>query len=207
MRRLGGVIRHVSRLGLSSLLLAATLTMGTTLGFSGRPEPETIHASHVQGGNTIAVTLIIYDYTTPSEMQILSQAFEEGRDEGLVTALSETKAVGSCSISGDISFDVAFIQMVLTPTGRQITFITNRPLQFEDVNSATPSRPIDLVVGQFDLNDTDQTKSTGFLYPASKLVIDQQGEFHYDLGGSPWALVGVFDTNWPPALADSRARN
>jgi hypothetical protein len=51
-----------------------------------------------------------------------------------------------------------------------------------------------LVVGQFDLNDTDPTKSTGLLYPASKLVINQQGAFHYDLAGSPWSLVDVLDS-------------
>jgi hypothetical protein len=46
-------------------------------------------------------------------------------------------------------------------------------------------------VGQFDLNHTDPAKSTGFLYPASKLVIDDQGESHYDLAGNPWALADV----------------
>ncbi len=62
------------------------------------------------------------------------------------------------------------------------------------------SQSFDLMVGQFDINDTDNTKSTGFLYPASKLVIDEQGEFHYDLAGSPWSLVNVLDSNWAPAL-------
>jgi hypothetical protein len=52
----------------------------------------------------------------------------------------------------------------------------------------------DLAVGQFDLNDIDTAKSTGFLYPASKLVIDRQGEFHYDLAGTPWPLVNVLDS-------------
>jgi hypothetical protein len=57
------------------------------------------------------------------------------------------------------------------------------------------------MVGQLEINDTDITKSTGFLYPASKLVIDEQGEFHYDLAGSPWSMVNVLDSNWAPTLA------
>jgi hypothetical protein len=61
------------------------------------------------------------------------------------------------------------------------------------------------MVGQFDMNDTDNTKSTGFLYPASRLVTDEQGEFHYDLAGSPWSLVNVLDSNWAPALAGREA--
>jgi hypothetical protein len=124
----------------------------------------------------ISVTLIIYNYSTPSDLQILSQAFGEGQDRGLATALSKTKAVGHCSITGALSYDVAFIQMVVTPTGRKITFITSRPHQFDEADP--PARQsFDLAIGQFDLNDTDNTKSTGFLYPASKLVIDKQGEF------------------------------
>ena len=61
------------------------------------------------------------------------------------------------------------------------------------------------MVGQFDMNDTDNTKSTGFLYPASKLAMDEQGEFHYDLAGTPWSLVNVLDSNWAPALAEREA--
>jgi hypothetical protein len=105
-------------------------------------------------------------------------------------------------MSGNLSFDVAFIQMVVTPTGRQITFITIRPLQSDEVDANSESRSFDLMVGQFDMNDTDNAKSTGFLYPASRLVIDEQGEFHYDLAGNPWSLMNVLDSNWAPALAE-----
>jgi hypothetical protein len=51
-----------------------------------------------------------------------------------------------------------------------------------------------LAIGQFSLNDTDPAKSTGFLYPASKLVTDPQGEFHHDLAGTPWALMNLLDS-------------
>jgi hypothetical protein len=141
----------------------------------------------------ISVTLTIDGFSNLADMQTLSQAFQEGQDQALVIALSKTKAVGRCSISGALSYEVAFIQMVLTPTGRQITFITNRPLQAGSASPDTLSQSFDLAVGQFNLNDTDNTKSTGFLYPASKLVIDEKGEFHYDLTGAPWSLVNILD--------------
>jgi hypothetical protein len=171
-----------------------TFTLGSTLGFAASPPSETIQATYAQAGAGIGVTLIIYNYSTPSDLQILSQAFGEGMDRGLATALSKTKAVGQCSIAGALSYDVAFIQLVLTPTGRRITFITSRPHLFDEADPPASSPPFDLAVGQFDLNDTDPTKSTGFLYPASKLVVDKQGKFHYDLAGSPWALVNVLDS-------------
>ncbi|MGB9409355.1 MAG: hypothetical protein WCA89_17610 [Terracidiphilus sp.] len=191
MRPLTNVIRCARRSGLSILFLVGTFTLGTTLGFSNTPDSETIQATYAQAGNMVNVTLTIYNYSTSSDMQILSQAFQEGQDQGLAAALSKTKTAGHCSITGTISYDVAFIQMVQTPTGRKITFITSRPHPINEVDPPATSQSFDLAIGQFDLNDTDPAKSTGFLYPASKLVIDQQGEFHYDLAGIPWSLVNV----------------
>ena len=138
-------------------------------------------------------------YSTPADLMVLSQAFQEGQDRGLATALSKTKAAGQCSITGAVSYDVAFIQMVPTPTGRRIIFITNRPRRLNEADPPAPFLTFDLAVGQFDINDADPAKSTGFLFPASKLVIDQQGEFHYDLAGSPWALENVLDSQGTPA--------
>ncbi|MGA2570867.1 MAG: hypothetical protein ABSF23_10130 [Terracidiphilus sp.] len=184
------------------MALAGTLTLATTLGFARSPGFETILATYSQAGNTIGVTLIVYNYSTSADLQVLSLAFQEGQDRELATALSKTKAVGLCTITGDLSFDVAFIQMAPTPTGRQITVIANRPLQSDEVNPSSDSQSFDLMVGQFDMNDTDNTKSTGFLYPASRLVVDEQGASRYDLAGIPWSLVTVLDSNWAPALAE-----
>ena len=183
------------------MLLAGLLALGTTPGFSSTPGPEKIQATFAKDGNVVRATLIVYNYTTSADLQLLSLAFQEGQDRELAAVLSKTKAAGHCSIAGDLSFDVAFIQMVVTPTGREITFIANRPLRSDEVNPNPDAQSFDLMVGQFDMNDTDNTKSTGFLYPASRLVVDEQGEFHYDLAGSPWSMVNVLDSNWAPVLA------
>ena len=181
------------------MLLAALLALGSTPGFSSTPGSEKIQATYTKDGNVVRVTLIVYNYTNSADLQVLSLAFQRGQDRELAAVLSKTKAAGHCSITGDLSFDVAFIQMLVTPTGRQITFIANRPLQPDEVNPSSDSQSFDLLVGQLDMNDTDNTKSTGFLYRASKLVIDEQGEFHYDLAGNPWSMVNVLDSNWAPA--------
>ena len=199
MRPLANVIRCARKTGFSILLLVGTCTLGTALGFAASQNSETIQASYVQAGKTVSITLIIYNYSTPSDLLILSRAFAEGQDRGLATALFKTKAVGHCSITGALSYDVAFIQMDVTPTGRQITFVTSRPhppelARLDEVDGSAQSQSFDLAVGQFDLNDTDNTKSKGFLYPASKLMIDKQGVFRYDLSGNPWSLVNVLDS-------------
>lgn len=205
MKLLAKVIGRDRRLGFSSLLLVGFLALGTTSGFSSSPGPETIQATYTQNGKVVGVTLIVYNYTTSGDLQVLSQAFQEGQDRELAAVLSKTKAAGLCSIAGDPGFDVAFIQMVQTPTGREIIFIANRPLQPDEANPSLDSQSFDLLVGQFDINDTDNTKSTGFLYPASRLVMDEQGNFHYDLAGNPSSLINVLDSNWAPALARREA--
>jgi hypothetical protein len=173
--------------------------VGTCIpGFSAGSNPETIQATYAQAGNAITVTLTIDAYSSPSNVQILSRVFQQGQDQALVVALSKTKAVGHCSIAGAPGYDVAFIQMIPTPTGRRIVFITNRPLQLDEVSPGV-SPSYDLEVGQFDLNQADTTKSTGFLYPASKLVIDNLGVFHYDLAGNPWPLINILDSRPIPA--------
>jgi hypothetical protein len=207
MERYASGIRCGRKVGSTSLLLASLLVLGTTTGFAISPGSESIQATYTRSGNAMGVTLVIYGYTTPSEMQILSQAFEEGQDQGLVTALSKTRTAGLCSLTGELSFDVAFIQMVETSTGRQITFVTNRPLQSDEVSPGSQSQSFDLMVGQFDLNDSDNSKSTGFLYPASRLAADEQGRPHYDLAGNPWSLVNVFDSNQAPAFVERQAPN
>jgi hypothetical protein len=207
MRRLASIIRCGRKLGFSCILSAGLFVLGATAGFSSSPGHESIQATYIQDGNAIGLTLVIYNYTTSADLQVLSTAFRDGQDRELATALSKTKAAGSCSIAGDLSLDVAFIQMIVTPTGRQITFIASRPLQSGEVNPNSDSQSFDLMVGQFDLNDTDNTKSTGFLVPASRLVMDGQGAFHYDLAGSPWPLINVLDSDWVPALSGREAHD
>jgi hypothetical protein len=193
------IIRAARKLGFAILLLLGTCTLATNSGFAGNPHFETIQATYALAGNAVNVTLTVYNYSTPEDLQVLSQAFQAGQDRGLASALSNTKAVGQCSITGVLSYDVAFIQMVPTPTGRRIIFITNRPHPLNEADPPAPFKTFDLAVGQFDLNDADPAKSTGFLFPASKLVIDRQGELHYDLAGSPWALENVLDSQGTPA--------
>ncbi len=197
--------RNAGRSVFPILLLVNTLALATNPGFASSPISETIQAAYSQAGNTVGITLIVYNYSTSADLQVLSTAFQKGQDRELATALSRTKAAGHCTITGTLSNDVAFIRVVSTPTGRQITFITSRPSPLDGTDPSAPSQSFDLEVGQFDLNDADPGKSTGFLFPASKLVIDAQGEFHYDLTGTPLALVDVVDLSGTQPVIESRA--
>jgi hypothetical protein len=191
-------IRSVRNAGISNILMGGAIALGATLANSSpSPAPESIHATFAQTGSTVSINLTIDTYSTPSDLAILSRAFQDGHDQALVTALSKTRAVGHCSIAGTLGYDIAFIQTAVTPTGRRITFVTNRPLQLGEATSDATSPSFDLAIGQFDINDTDASKSTGFFFPASKLVIDKLGAFHYDLAGTPMSLINVLDSKSP----------
>jgi hypothetical protein len=202
MRPLTEAKRCVRKSISSVAVAAAIIVVAATEGFAATPIPETIQATYSQAGNPVSVTLIVYNYSTPSDLQLLSQAFREGQDQELAAALSNTKAVGRCRIAGGLSYDVAFIQLVLTPTGRQVIFVASRPHPPDESDPAASTQRFDLAIGQFDLNDTDPTKSTGFLYPASKLVVNEQGESRYNLAGNPWALENVLDSGRTPPLTE-----
>jgi hypothetical protein len=193
------------RLVIGNLLLICLLGLGSPPAFSqDRSKPETIEATAMgtdtQLGREFSVTLIIYEYSPRADKQILIDAFQNGKDQGLYNALSKMKVVGRIAVTGTIGYDVSYIQMTPTPTGRRIRFVTNRLLRFGEVYWDTRSSSYNLTAGELDLNDQDKSKSTGFLYPEAQLVINKQGELQWNLVGNPWKLVDIIDWKGTPGV-------
>jgi hypothetical protein len=184
------------KVALGGLLLIGLLLVAT-LPSMARDKDETIEATAfgtgTQMGQNFGVTLIIYEFSTPADKQVLVQAFEKGQNQGLVNALTKMRAVGHVSITGTLGYDCSFIRLIPTPTGRRIRFITSRPIRFGEAFFDTQSQYNDLTAGEFDLNDTDKSKSTGVLYPAAQLVIDKEGQLQIDLNQNAWRLTDPID--------------
>jgi len=179
-------------------VLLCLLTVGSLPFFSrDRVKDETMEATAMgtgtQLGANVGVSLEIYEFSTPEDRQFLIQAFEKGQNQGLVNGLGRMKAVGHCSITGTLGYDVAYIRMIPTPTGRRIRFVTNRQLRFGGVYWDTQSTAYNLTAGEFELNDQDKSKSTGALYPLAQLAIDKEGQLQIELNQNPWKLVDVID--------------
>jgi hypothetical protein len=189
---------------LSSLLLTGLIAVAVFPALSARVKDETIEASAMgtgaQMGQVIGISVEIYDFSTPAERQVLVDAFTKGKNQGLVNALTKMKSVGHISITGTIGYDLAFIRMIPTSTGRKIRFVTNRQLTFGEVWADAQSNAFNLTAGEFDINDTDKTKSTGVLYPAAQLVIDKQGQLQIELNQNAWKLVDVLDWKGTPGV-------
>ena len=187
-------------------LISALISLGALPFFSQekKVKNETIEATAMgtgtQLGSEVNVSLEIYKYSTPEDRQMLIQAFDKGQNQGLVNALSRMKAVGHCSITGTLGYDVAYIGLIPTPTGRKIRFVTNRLLRFGEVYWDTQSTAYNLTAGEFDLNDQDKKKSTGVLFPLAQLAIDKEGQLQIQLNQNPWKLVDVLDWKGTPGV-------
>ena len=178
------------------LLIVGLAMVGTMAGFA-RDKNETIDATaygtSTQLGRNIGVTLIIYEFSTPEDRQILVEAFQKGQNQGLVNALQKMRAVGRINIPGTLGYDVSFIRVIPTPTGRTIRFVTNRKISFGEAYANTQSQSFDLTAGQFELNDQDKSKSAGVLYPACQFTINKDGEFQIELNQNAWRLSNIID--------------
>jgi hypothetical protein len=158
---------------------------------------ETIDArargTSTQMGKDIDIKVIINQYSTSEDRQMLVDAFKKGGSDGLARALFKMKSVGRLSIPGTVGYTIAFARAIPTPTGRKVRFVTNRKLAFGEQARNTRSESYDLTAGEIDINDQDKSKSTGVLYPAAQLGVNQDGELQFNLYQNPWQLVNILD--------------
>jgi hypothetical protein len=139
------------------------------------------------------VKVTIYNFSTPEDRAILVEAYKKGQNHGLVNALTKMKSVGRIAITGTIGYDLSFIRLIPTPTGRKIRFVTNRLLRIGESYYSTQSKEYNLTAGEIEINDSDKDKSSGVLYPAAQLVLNRDGELEWQLRQNPWKLQNIID--------------
>ena len=159
----------------------------------------TAMGTSTQLGANVSVKVTIYDFSTEEDRAILVEAYKKGQNEGLVNALTRMKAVGRIAITGTLGYDLSFIRLIPTATGRKIRFVTNRELRYGESYYNTQSKSYNLTAGEIEINDSDKKKSGGFLYPAAQLVINKEGQLEFQLRKNPWKLVNIID--WDKAGA------
>lgn len=183
---------------LLAIFATALIVFAVSPAFSARGHKcATITASAMgtstQLGQLVEVQMEIYGVSTPEDRQFLKEAFEKGQNRGLVDALKKMKAVGRCSITGYVGDDMAFIDVIPTPTGRKIRFATHRPILFGEAYFNSQSKDYNVTAGEIEINDSDKKKNAGFLFPAAQLVINKKGQLEFQLLRNPWKLVNIID--------------
>jgi hypothetical protein len=179
-----------------SVACLVVMAMACVPGFA-RDKYETIDATaygtSTQLGANVGVTIIIYEFSTPETRQALVEAFQKGQNQGLVNALQKTPAVGRIQIPGTLGYDLSYIRMIPSATGRTIRFVTNRKIAFGEAYANTQSQSFDLTAGELQLNDQDKSKSAGVLYPACQFTINKDGELQIELNQNAWRLANIID--------------
>jgi hypothetical protein len=192
----------IQKICYGSLSIAVLLLTAVTLALSaddGKVKVGTIDATAMgtstQLGQIVNVKINIYQFSTEEDRAILVEAYKKGQNQGLVNALTKMKADGHIAITGTIGYDLSFIRLIPTPTGRKIRFVTNRLLRFGEAYYSTQSKEYNLTAGEIEINDSDKNKSSGVLYPAAQLVINKEGQLEFQLRKNPWKLVNIIDWN------------
>src|ERR1700751_6473308 len=192
----------IQKIGYGSLFIAVLLLAAVPLALSaddGKVKVGTIDATAMgtstQLGQTISVKINIYQFSTEEDRAILVEAYKKGQNQGLVNALTKMKADGHIAITGTIGYDLSFIRLIPTPTGRKIRFVTNRMIRFGEAYYDTQTKAYNLTAGEVEINDSDKDKSGGFLYPAAQLVINKEGQLEFQLNKNPWRLATIIDLN------------
>ncbi len=185
--------RYVSLL--LTLLLAAAMPAISADDTPRETIDATAMGTSTQLGKTVSVKVTINQYSTEADRQVLVAAFKKGQHQGLVDALKKMKPVGRIAITGTLGYDLNYIALIPSPTGRRIRFAADRWIRFGEAYYNTQSKSFDLTAGEFDLNDSDKKKSGGVLYPAAQLIINKQGQLQFELRQNPWKLGNIIDWN------------
>src|ERR1700757_2903031 len=179
-----------------TLLLLGLLMTASVPGFGQRGN-ETIDATafgtSTQLGRNFGIKIIIYEFSSPEDRDILIQAFQKGQNDGLVNALEKMKSVGRIQIPGTIGYDLSFIREILTPTGRKIRFVTNRKIAFGESYWDAQTKSFNLTAGEININDKDRDKSDGILFPAAQLIVNKEGELQWELNQNSWKLTNIIE--------------
>jgi hypothetical protein len=190
----------IRKFSYGGLLLTALFLTAVTVALSADDRQiEIIDAiamgTSTQLGRQVSVKVTIYEYSTDEDRQLLIEAFKKGQNQGLVNALTKMKSVGRIAITGTIGYDLSFIRLVPTPTGRKIRFVTNRLLRFGETYYNTQTTAYNLTAGEIEINDSDKDKNGGILYPAAQLVINKEGQIEFQLNKNAWKLTNIIDWN------------
>jgi hypothetical protein len=148
-----------------------------------------------QMGQTFNVTVLIEEYSSPEDRQVLVEAFDKAGSHGLYNALNKMKSKGHIAITGTLGYDISFARKLPTADGVKIRVLTSRPITFGEAWTDSRSMDYNLSALEFDLVAT-KDKTDGVLLPACEFKINKKtNELEIENYQNPWKLIDVIDWN------------
>lgn len=185
---------------ISLLIVVLVLLVGVYRSVEAKDKPkyETINCTAfgegTQLGKTFSVTLIIQEYSEPSDKQILLEAFNKGGSQGLYNAVTKMHSKGHMAITGTVGYDINYIREFPGATSRKIRLVTNRPITFGEVWSDSRSMSYNLSLLELNVPNEKGGKGTGTLLPAAELQLNKTtNEIEIEAYQNPWRLADIID--------------
>jgi hypothetical protein len=193
--------KHLQRtFAIAAVVIAGILVSGSIdNNAQDKSKRETFQAQAMgestQLGQSFNVTVIIEEYSSPADQQVLIQAFEAAGSKGLYNALNKMHSKGHIAITGTLGYDVSYVREIPSPNGRKIRLVTNRPITFGEAWTDSRSSDYNLSALEFDLttDEKGKTKGKGTLIPACQFKIDKEKQIQIEAYQNPWRLVDVLD--------------
>jgi hypothetical protein len=143
-------------------------------------------------GKMFGLTVYIEGLTNDGDVDELVATLKHKGQDGLVSALENTKDKGRVSPTGSVGTGMRFVRIHPTKDGGQhIVLATNRPISFPELYNGT--RSTDYKIGIVVLNVDKDGKGTGTFSPLCKVKFNKKNELeieHY--GQKPFRLANVY---------------
>jgi hypothetical protein len=181
----------------------AVLTLVLLAGFpsaaqNSAPAKQIVYQAQAMGtltqmGKNFNVTIRINEFSSDEERQILADAFNKARSQGLYNALEKMSSKGRIAITGTLGYDISYVRKISTPDGFKIRVLTNRPIRIGE--AWVNGRSMSYNLSYFELNiSEDKSKNSGTLIPACEFKIDKKtGEVVVEAFQNPWKLTNIMD--------------
>ena len=186
---------------LRSVLVVSLFTTLASVGTSAQAQKSmTIQATAMgtstQMGKIYSVNIIIQQYSTPEERQLLINAFKSKGQDGLIDVLEDLKPKGRVRFaSGGVGNDVKYIMELPSEKGiRRLRLVTDRNLAFGELYHSTRSR--EHSVGAIELELTPDGKGSGRVLPACRLTVNKKKQqVEIENYQNPWKLTNLMTSS------------
>ncbi len=149
----------------------------------------------VGAGRTASVNLYVESYLTDDEAQLLARTLLDGGSDAVLKALEQMKPKGRIVLTGRVgSYDLKFIRSRPTATGRRVSAVADRPINFLEAFYATRSEDYKFGIVIIDLKLNKKNKEEGegqMIYAAQVKVIDGNKLEIENYGVAPVRLMSV----------------
>lgn len=123
----------------------------------------------ISGNSTVPLNIDVQAYTGDSTMNALGAILSDGNNQNaLLKKFEAMQGIGDVSREGRLGVQVKVIRVRQTPKGlREITMLTDRPIRFWELNSASPT--VDYPYGMIRFTVNHKGNGTGEAYPVVKI--------------------------------------